>query len=111
MCHEAICSHETWNHMNDTTHIQTEVGEETYDTFRELAHERGLSIRTALQEATEAWIEREREVASDDALFALVEEAGDDSLPDTARTDASTESDLVDDWSGDANDIRLADPD
>lgn len=97
--------------MSEMTHIQTEVGEETYEAFRELANERGLSIRAALQEATEAWVEREREVDPDDPLFALVAEAGDGSLPDSAHTNASTEDDLVDDWSGDASDVRLADPD
>lgn len=97
--------------MSDTTHMQTEVTEETYDAFRRLAHERGLSIRAALQEATEAWVERERQVDPDDPLFALVADAAGESLPDTARTNASDEDDLIDDWSGDASDIELADLD
>ena len=97
--------------MSDTTHIQTEVTEETYDAFRRLAHERGLSIRAALQEATEAWVEHERQVDPDDPLFELVADAAGESLPDTARTNASDEDDLIDDWSGDASDTELADPD
>lgn len=100
--------------MSDTTHMQTEVTEETYDAFRRLAHERGLSIRAALQEATEAWVERERQVDPDDPLFALVADAAGaagESLPDTARTNASDEDDLIDGWSGDASDIELADLD
>jgi hypothetical protein len=95
--------------MNNTTHIQTKVTDKTYDEFRELARERELSLKAALREAIEDWIEQQQQVDPDDPLFTLVADAVRDSMPDTPRTNASTEGDLVEEWSGDTDDITLAD--
>jgi hypothetical protein len=95
--------------MSETTHIQTEVTDTTYEVFQELARERGLSLKSALREATEDWIEQQQQVDPDDPLFTLVAEAASEPTPDAPQTNASTEDDLVEEWSGDNADITLAD--
>jgi hypothetical protein len=95
--------------MNESTHIQTEITDATYEEFRELARERGPSLKAALREATEDWIERQQQIDLDDPLFTLVTDAANESMPDTSRTNASTEDDIVDEWSGNTADITLAD--
>jgi hypothetical protein len=48
--------------MSETTHIQTEITDTTYEEFRALARERGLSLKAALREATEDWIEQQQQI-------------------------------------------------
>lgn len=47
------------------------------------------------------WIEEQRQVDPDDALFKILEELDADPRRETPRTNAATEDDLVDEWSGD----------
>jgi hypothetical protein len=95
--------------MSETTHIQIEITDAAYEEFRELARERGLSLTAALREATEDWIEQQQQVDLDDPLFTLVADATNESMSDASRTNASTEDDIVDEWSGNTADITLAD--
>jgi hypothetical protein len=92
------------------THVQTEVSEEEYERLRTLAEERGLSIRDALREATELWIEKRDAVDPDDPLFDSVEAVREASDRDRESTVLTTEGDLVEEWTGDAEASRLAEP-
>jgi predicted DNA-binding protein len=93
------------------THVQTEVPEEEYERLRALAGERGLSIREALREATELWIEERDAVNPDDPLFDSVESVRDGSPNhDREPTSVTTEDALVEEWTGDAEESRLAEP-
>lgn len=93
------------------THVQTEVSEEEYARLRALARERGLSIREALREATERWIEDHATIDSTDPIFTTVDRVRDDSASGGREpTTVTTEDDLVDEWRGDAERYRLADP-
>jgi len=91
------------------THIQTEVPEEEYERLREVAEQRELSIREALQEATELWLEEQDAVDSDDPLFTSVDELRqkDDH---GKQTNVVEEDDLVEEWEGDAESVSVADP-
>lgn len=91
------------------THVQTEVSEDEYERLRQVAEQRGLSIREALREATELWLEEQEAVDTDDPLFTSVERLRNDSTQGT-RTSLDEEDDLVEEWNGDADDVRLADP-
>lgn len=92
------------------THVQTEVPEDEYERLRTVAEERGLSIREALREAAALWLREQDAVDPADPLFSSV-----DSVREGAsgrhRSNASAEDDLVDEWQGDAEEYRLADPD
>lgn len=92
------------------THVQTQVSDEDYERLRTLAEEQDLSIREALREATELWIETRDAVDPDDPLFTSVEALRDGSGTDRVATDASTADDLVEEWRGDAETYRLGDP-
>lgn len=92
-------------------HVQTEVPEEAYERLRSLAQERGLTIREALCEATERWIEDHAAIDPTDPLFTTVDRVRDESASGGREpTTATTEDDIVDEWRGDAARFRLADP-
>lgn len=94
------------------THIQTEVPEDEYERLRTLAEERDLSIREALRRATELWIERQEAVDPEDSVFTSVEAVRERASHRTGTaTTATTEDDLVEEWTGDADSYRLVDPD
>lgn len=93
------------------THIQTEVSDDEYERLRALAEERGLSIREALRQAAEMWIERQEAIDPEDAAFTTVESVREETVNRTRpSTHAVTEDDLVEEWSGDADSYRLVDP-
>jgi len=92
------------------THVQTEVSDENYERLRTLAEEQDLSIREALKEATELWIETRDAVDPDDPLFTSVKALRDNPESDRTSTNAATEGDLVEEWCGDAESYRLGDP-
>ncbi|HET7323745.1 MAG TPA: hypothetical protein VFJ06_05380 [Halococcus sp.] len=86
--------------MSKSTYVQTELSAEEYRRFKSLAEERGIPLTAALREAAEEWMEQQRRVDPNDPLFDILERLDEESLPDTPRTNAATEDDLVDDWSG-----------
>lgn len=90
------------------THIQTDLSDEEYERFRSLATERGLSIREALREATVLWIDEQDRVDAEDPLFTSVESVRSGSDGET-ETRAIDEADVVEEWSGDAAAVRVAD--
>lgn len=94
------------------THIQTEVPEDEYERLRTLAEERDLSIREALRQATELWIEQQDAVNPEDSVFTSVDAVRDGASHRTrTATTVTTEDDLVEEWAGDTDTYRLADPD
>lgn len=94
------------------THVQTEVPEDEYERLRTLAEERDLSIREALRRAARLWIEQQEAVDPGDPLFTTVDAVREGAARrDRTSTTATTEDDLVEEWSGDADTHRLADPD
>ncbi len=92
------------------THIQTEVPEDKYERLREVAEQRGLSIREALQEATALWLEEQDAVNADDPLFTSINELR-RSEGHGEQTNVMEENNLVEEWEGDAESVSLADPD
>lgn len=98
----------TVSEMSETKHVQTELSTEEYRQFKELAEERGLSLTAALREAAAGWIEEQREVDPDDPLFGILDELDTEPCPDHPRTNAATEDDLVDEWSGDSAEIEFS---
>lgn len=84
--------------MSESTHVQTELSDEEYRHFKSLAEERGISLTAALREAAEVWMEQQQRVEPDDPLFEILEQLDGEPLPDTPRTNAAREDDLVDDW-------------
>ncbi|WP_254522803.1 hypothetical protein [Natrinema caseinilyticum] len=95
--------------MGKSTHVQTELSEEEYRHFKSLAQEKGLSLTAALREATEVWMEKQKQVDPDDPLFEILEELDREPEPDTPYTNAATEDDLVEEWSGNTVDIQFSD--
>jgi hypothetical protein len=91
------------------THVQTEVSEAEYERLRALAEERGLSIREALREATELWMDERDAVDPDDPLFDSVD-AVRNADRDRASTNVTTEGDPIKEWTGDAEAYRLGEP-
>lgn len=92
-------------------HIQTEVPDDQYERLRTLAEERDLSIREALRQATELWIERQEAIDPDDPAFTSVESVREGSGHRTrTSTNVLAEDDLVEEWTGDAGSYRLANP-
>jgi hypothetical protein len=89
-------------------HVQTRLTEDEYESFREFAEERDMTVTDAGHEAILEWIVRQQRVDPDDRAFTVLEEL-DDPLPDSARTDARGEADLAEDWSGDDAEFDLAD--
>lgn len=88
---------------NATKHVQTELRVDEYERFHEFARERGLSVKEAGREALLEWVERQRRPDPNDRAFTVLDELDDADRPPTAKTDARTEADLVDDWDG--NDV------
>lgn len=91
------------------THIQTEVPDEEYERLRQVAEQRGLSIREALREATELWLETQEAIDPDDPLFTAVDRLREEAEPESETT-LSAADDLVEEWAGDPDDVELADP-
>lgn len=94
--------------MSETKYVQTELSTEEYRQFKQLAEEQGLSLTAALREAAAGWIEAQREVDPDDPLFEILDELDAEPRPEHLRTNAATEDDLVDEWSGDTAEIELS---
>lgn len=88
-----------------TTHVQTELVPSEYESFREFATERGLTVKEALHEAVTDWIDRQRRADPADRAFTVLDELD---VETPAETDARHEADLVDEWSGDEVSFRLA---
>lgn len=88
-----------------TTHVQTELDRSTYETFRTLARERGLTVKEAGHEALLEWVDRQRRADPNDRAFTVLDELD---TAAAAETDARREDDLVDDWTGDGVGLRLA---
>lgn len=86
---------------DDAKHVQTELTHDEYRTFREVAMERGLTVKEAGREALVRWVEEQQSVDPHDPAFTVIDELVDDSLPSSAATDARTEDDLVTEWAGD----------
>ena len=93
--------------MSNFTHVQTELSSEEYRQFKSLAQERGISLTVALREAAEVWMEKQQNVDPNDPLFEILEQLDQEPLPDTPTTNAATEDDLVDDWTGATSEIRF----
>lgn len=93
--------------MGESTHAQTELSAEEYRRFKSLAEERDISLTAALREATEEWMDQQQRVDPDDPLSDVLEQLDGEPLPDTSRTNAATEDDVVDDWSGETAGIRF----
>lgn len=94
---------------DETKHVQTELGEEEYELFREFARERGLSLKEAGHRALVDWIERQQQPDPNDVAFTALDDLDDDSLPPTAETDARDEDDLTEAWHGSDESFVLAD--
>jgi hypothetical protein len=94
------------------THVQTEVPDDEYERLRAIAEERGISIREALREATELWIEQRDAVDPDDPLFSSLDAVREASARrDRVSTSVTDEDDIVEEWTGDADEYRLSEPD
>lgn len=93
----------------ETKHVQTELEDQDYDALRQLADERGLSLKQAVREALVDWIDRQQRADPTDPAFTVLEDLERDSLPASAETDARTESDIVDDEGDDEVALDLAD--
>lgn len=94
--------------MSESTHVQTELSNEEYHQFKSLAEERGIPLTAALHEATEVWMEQQQQVDPDDPLFEILDQLDQEPLSEKPRTNASTEDDLIEDWSGETAGIRFA---
>ncbi|WP_254533340.1 hypothetical protein [Natrinema gelatinilyticum] len=95
--------------MSESTYVQTELSKEEYRHFKSLAQEKGLSLTAALREATEVWMEKQEQVDPDDPLFEILEQLDQESEPDIPHTNAATEEDLIEEWSGETVDIQFSD--
>jgi hypothetical protein len=88
--------------MNGTNikHVQTELTEDEYETFREMTNELDMTIKEAGHEALVRWIEHQHNVDPTDRAFTVLDELDTVSLPPMAATDARQEPDIVDGWRG-----------
>lgn len=93
--------------MSGSKHVQTELTNEEYQHFKALAEERDLSLTAALHEAAEYWIEKQHEIDRNDPLFDILAEMDQEPVPETPRTNAAREGDLIEEWSGDEVDIKF----
>lgn len=93
--------------MSESTHVQTELSNEEYRHFKSFAEERYISLTAALREAAEVWMEQQQRVEPDDPLFDILDQLDGEPLPNTPRTNAATEDDMIDDWSGATAGIRF----
>lgn len=98
---------ELLNTMSESKYVQTELTNEEYRYFKTLAEERDLSLTTALHEAAEYWIEKQHEVDPNDPLFDILSELDQEPVPDTPRTNAANEGDLIEEWNGADAGIRF----
>ena len=94
---------------NDTKHVQTELDADEYERFQAFAEEHGLSLKEAGREALVEWIERRQQADPNDRAFTVLETLEEESLSETAATDARTETDLIDEWDGNEASFTLAD--
>ena len=94
---------------NDTKHVQTELKEDEYERFLEFAREQGLSLKEASHEALIEWVERQQRADPHDRAFTGLDELEEDSLPESAETDARNEDDLGEQWHGSDESLTLAD--
>lgn len=94
---------------DDTKHVQTELDADEYQRFRAFADEHGLSLKQAGREALIEWIDRRQQADPNDRAFTVLETLEDDSLLESAETDARTETDLIDEWDGSDESFTLAD--
>lgn len=95
--------------MSESTHVQTELSGEEYSHFKSLADERGISLTAALREAAEVWMEQQQQVDPDDPLFDILDRLDQEPVPGKPPTNAATEDDLIDDWSGATAGVRFTD--
>lgn len=93
---------------NDTRHVQTELSEDEYERFRELANEKDLSLKQAGHEAVLEWVERQQQPDPDDPAFTVLDELEASSLSESATTDARAEDDLVEECHGSDESFTLA---
>lgn len=95
--------------QTDRKHVQTELTETEYESFREMATERGMTVKEAGHEALVRWAEQQRRPDPTDRAFTVLDELDTESLSSTAATDARTESDIVTEWSGSDISFTLTD--
>lgn len=84
----------------ESKHVQTELTEAEYKTFREIANERDMTVKEASHEALVKWAEHQHRVDPTDRAFTVLDELDEVPLSSTATTDARQESDIVEEWSG-----------
>ncbi len=92
----------------DRKHVQTELTEDEYESFQEIAAERGMTVKEAGHEALVRWVERQRCPDPTDRAFTVLDELDTVPLPSTAATDARQESDIVEEWRGSDVSFMLA---
>lgn len=95
--------------QTDRKHVQTELTEDEYESFQEIATERGMTVKEAGHEALVRWVERQQHPDPADRAFTVLDELDARSLPSTAATDARQESDIVEEWRGGDVSFTLAD--
>lgn len=86
--------------VNDTTYVQTELSEDEYERFCELADEQGLSLEKAGHEAILEWIKRQQQAGPNDSAFTVLDDLELSPSPESIATDARDEDDLVEEWHG-----------
>jgi hypothetical protein len=92
--------------------VQTDVPDDEYERLRAIADERGISIREARRQATEWWIEQRDAVDPEDPLFSSLDAVREASARrDRVSTSVTDEDDIVEEWTGEADEYRLSEPD
>lgn len=92
----------------ESKHVQTELTEDEYETFQEIATERGMTVKEAGHEALVRWAEQQHRADPTDRAFTVLDELDTETLPPSAATDAHQESDIVEEWSGSDVSFTLA---
>lgn len=93
---------------DDSRHVQTELDPDEYESFREFARERGLSIKEASREAMIEWVQRQRRPDPNDPAFTVLDELEEE--PDgESVSNVANEDDLVEEWHGRDVEFDLAD--
>ena len=92
---------------NEAKHVQTTLSEEDYRRLREIADDRGITLGEASRTALKEWLNIQRGPNSADRAFTVLSELQAISTEDSARTDARTESDVVEEWRGLPEDVSL----
>lgn len=93
--------------MCESTPVEIELSDAEYRRFKSLAREQGLSLTAALREAVEIWMEHQETVDPDDPLFDILQQLDQENAPETRRTNAATEDDLIEEWSGETTGIQF----